>query len=82
MQEIQLTPTSYIVLGFIELGGETFGALVALGVGRSNKAALGAGVGLGGHLLRDLATGKEEVVVSNQGELSEGQAVKTTAIGW
>jgi membrane-bound metal-dependent hydrolase YbcI (DUF457 family) len=37
------------------------GALLAVGIGRSNRAALGAGVGLGGHLLRDLATGKTAV---------------------
>src|SRR3954452_9978874 len=35
--------------------------LVALAVRDSNKAALGAAVGLGGHLLRDLATGKTAV---------------------
>src|SRR3954452_25155017 len=35
--------------------------LIALAVRDSNKAALGAAVGLGGHLLRDLATGKTAV---------------------
>src|SRR3954470_13796862 len=35
--------------------------LVALAVRDSNRAALGAAVGLGGHLLRDLATGKTAV---------------------
>jgi hypothetical protein len=37
------------------------GALLGLGVRRSNKAALGAGAGLAGHLLRDLSTGKTAV---------------------
>jgi hypothetical protein len=37
------------------------GALLAVGLGRSNRTALGAAVGLGGHLLRDLATGKTAV---------------------
>jgi membrane-bound metal-dependent hydrolase YbcI (DUF457 family) len=36
-------------------------ALLALAVRGSNRAALGATVGLGGHLLRDLATGKTAV---------------------
>ena len=35
--------------------------LVALAVRDSNRVALGAAVGLGGHLLRDLATGKTAV---------------------
>jgi membrane-bound metal-dependent hydrolase YbcI (DUF457 family) len=35
--------------------------LVVHGVHRSNRAALGAAVGLGGHLLRDLATGNTAV---------------------
>src|SRR3954470_10775260 len=35
--------------------------LVALAVRDSNRVALGAAVGLGGHLLRDLATGKTSV---------------------
>jgi membrane-bound metal-dependent hydrolase YbcI (DUF457 family) len=35
--------------------------LVAVGVRNSNRAALGAALGLGGHLLRDLATGKTAV---------------------
>jgi membrane-bound metal-dependent hydrolase YbcI (DUF457 family) len=35
--------------------------LVAVGVRSSNRAALGAALGLGGHLLRDLATGKTAV---------------------
>jgi multidrug resistance efflux pump len=35
----------------------------------------------GQQVLRDL-TGKEEIVSSNQGELSNGQAVKTTRVEW
>jgi membrane-bound metal-dependent hydrolase YbcI (DUF457 family) len=35
--------------------------LLAHSLRRSNRAALGAAVGLGGHLLRDLATGKTAV---------------------
>jgi membrane-bound metal-dependent hydrolase YbcI (DUF457 family) len=39
-------------------------ALLAVhGARRSNRAALGAAVGLGGHLLRDLATGKTAVAL-------------------
>jgi membrane-bound metal-dependent hydrolase YbcI (DUF457 family) len=37
------------------------GALLAAGIGRSNRVALGGAIGLGGHLLRDLATGKTAV---------------------
>src|SRR5204863_6208545 len=37
------------------------GLLLASGVVRSNRTALGAAVGLGGHLLRDLATGRTAV---------------------
>jgi len=33
------------------------------------------------HVLREL-TGAEEIVATNQGELSDGQAVKSTLVGW
>ena len=35
----------------------------------------------GGVIRREL-TGKEEIVSSNQGELSDGQSVKTTLVTW